>query len=119
MRAAGQAAGYATNTRARWDRTPKQLRVAVIMQAKLLSVACLHGCVCACCTRVGMCDVHGLHPMHETGFCLDRCWKSGEEIRDRAAESVELRGTTAAGREGKSRNSSVLIRVIYQGNNGV
>lgn len=37
----------AANTRARWDRTPKQLRVTVIMQAKLPSMVYVHVCVCA------------------------------------------------------------------------
>lgn len=43
------------NTRARWDRTPKQLRVAVIMQAKLPSMVSVHVCVRACCMCVNAC----------------------------------------------------------------
>ena len=38
----------AANTRARWDRTPKQLRVTVITQAKLPSMVYVHVCVCVC-----------------------------------------------------------------------
>lgn len=39
----------AANTRARWDTTPKQLRVTVIMQAKLPSMVYVHVCVCVAC----------------------------------------------------------------------
>lgn len=38
----------AANTRARWDRTPKQLRVTVITQAKLPSMVYVHVCACVC-----------------------------------------------------------------------
>lgn len=46
--------GDAANTRARWDRTPKQLRVAVITQAKLPSMVCVHVCVRARCMHVNV-----------------------------------------------------------------
>lgn len=36
----------AANTRARWDRTSKQLRVTVITQAKLPSMVYVHVCMC-------------------------------------------------------------------------
>lgn len=47
--------GDAANTRARWDRTPKKLRVAVITQAKLSSMVCVYICVCGYCMHVNVC----------------------------------------------------------------
>lgn len=45
----------AANTRARWDRTPKQLRVTVITQAKLPSMVYVHVCVYCMLVDVGQC----------------------------------------------------------------
>lgn len=60
MRLGERADGYgvsrevndAANTRARWDRTPKQLRVTVIMQSKLPSMVYVHVCVRVACVFV-------------------------------------------------------------------
>lgn len=53
----------ATNTRARWDRTPKQLRVTVIMQAKLPSMVYVHVCVCRMRVDMSLCMCIVLHTL--------------------------------------------------------
>lgn len=42
----------AANTRARWDRNPKQLRLTVIMRAKLPSMVYVCVCSCVCVERM-------------------------------------------------------------------
>lgn len=51
----------AANTRARWDRTPKQLRVTVITQAKLPSMVYVHVCVCVVLMGVCACVYYLTH----------------------------------------------------------
>lgn len=75
--------GDAANTRARWDRTPKQLRVAVITQAKLPSMVCVHVCVRARCMHVNvrLC-------MGSILYCADVQTLTSENVRKRKRERI-------------------------------
>lgn len=70
----------AANTRARWDRTPKQLRVTVIMQAKLPSMVYVHVCVCVCCVDVRLCMCIVPHTLKWR--CTDACSHTNADIRE-------------------------------------
>lgn len=60
----------AANTRARWDRTPKQLRVTVITQAKFPSMVYVNVWVCMC-VCVYVCCMHVRHTLNCEG--IDGC----------------------------------------------
>lgn len=64
----------AANTRARWDRTPKQLRVTVITQAKLPSMVYVHVCLYesvlhACGRAACMCSIPYIKVRADVHLC--------------------------------------------------
>lgn len=75
----------AANTRARWDRTSKQLRVTVITQAKFPSMVYVNVwvCMCVCLCVLHACTSYIKLPGHRrmlllTLLSLEKCEKEKE-----------------------------------------